>query len=50
MDIKKIVRRYLLLSYPNFNDELIIHTYGSKMQLGGLIRKTGYPLNFTHAN
>ena len=39
MDMKKISGRDVFLSYPNFSEEFIIHTYVRKMKLGGVISK-----------
>ena len=47
---EKIVRRYVLLSYPNFSEDLIIHTDASKMNLGGLIIQNGKLVDFYSQN
>ena len=51
------VSRVTLLSYPNFNEPLEIHTDASKLQLGSVISQKGKPiafynrkLNATHIN
>ena len=33
--MKKIVGHDVLLSYPKSREEFVIHTYASKMQIGG---------------
>ena len=37
MEIKKVVGRDAILSFPNFSEEFIIHTYNSKTHLRGEI-------------
>ena len=37
MAVRKIIGHDVPLSYPNFSVRVIIHTYASKMKLGGLI-------------
>ena len=44
--IKKHVAREVLLSYPNFNEEFIIHADASQTQLGGIISQNGKPVAF----
>ena len=44
--IKKIVGRDVLLSYPDFTKEFVIHTDASKAQLGGVISQSGKPIAF----
>ena len=36
---EKIAGRDVFLSYPNFSEEFIIHTYVRKMKLRGVISK-----------
>ena len=35
--IKAIIAKYVMLSYPNFSEEFVIHTDASAIQLGALI-------------
>ena len=44
--INKIVSRDILLSYPNFSEEFIIHACAIKIQLKRVIRKNGKPVSF----
>jgi len=44
--IKKIVSRETLLACPNFNEELMIHTDASKLQLGAVISQNNQPIAF----
>ena len=37
IDMKNVVGHDVLLYYPNFSEEFIIHTDASKTQLGGVI-------------
>ena len=41
MEMNKIVGRDMLLSYPNFSEEFIVHTDARKTQIGGLICQNG---------
>ena len=45
-DIKRHVAREVLLSYPNFNEEFVIHADASQTQLGGIISQKGKPVAF----
>ena len=45
-DMKKIVSRETLLSYPDFNEPFKIHTDASKLQLGAVISQKGKPVAF----
>ena len=45
-NIKKIVSRETLLSYPDFNESFEIHTDASKLQLGAVISQQGKPVAF----
>jgi len=45
-DIKKIISREVLLAYPNFNEEFVIHTDASHTQLGAVISQNGRPIAF----
>ena len=45
-DIKKVVSRETLLSYPDFNEPFEIHTDASKLQLGAVISQKGKPVAF----
>ena len=45
-DMKRIVGRDVLLSYPDFSKEFIIHTDASKYQLGAVISQGGKPIAF----
>ena len=40
-DMKKIVSRETLLSYPDFNEPFKIHTDASKLQLGAVNSQKG---------
>ena len=44
--IKRHVAREVLLSYPNFNEEFVIHADASQTQLGGIISQKGKPVAF----
>ena len=46
MSAKKIVSTYVLLSYPNFSEEFIIHEDAIKVHLGGVIRQIFKPIYF----
>ena len=46
MDMKKIVGRCVLLSYPNFSKRFIVHTDSSKTQLVGVISQNRKPISF----
>ena len=45
-DMKKIVGRDVLLSYPDFSKEFVIHTDASKFQLGAVISQGSKPIAF----
>ena len=45
-NIKKVVSRETLLSYPDFNEPFEIHTDASKLQLGAVISQKGKPVAF----
>ena len=45
-EIKKVVSRETLLSYPDFNKPFEIHTDASKLQLGAVISQEGKPVAF----
>ena len=45
-NIKKVVSREVLLSYPNFNKPFTIHTDASKFQLGAVISQNDNPIAF----
>lgn len=45
-DIKRIVSREVLLSFPKFNKTFEIHTDASKYQLGAVIAQEGKPIAF----
>ena len=45
-DIKKVVSRETLLSYPDINEPFEIHTDASKLQLGAVISQKGKPVAF----
>jgi len=42
--INKIVSSDTLLAYPNFNEEFVIHTDASKLQLGAFIIQNNQPI------
>ena len=44
--IKKIISREVLLTYPNFSEPFHIHTDASDFQLGGVIAQQGKPIAF----
>ena len=44
--MKKIISREVLLAYPNFDKEFIIHTDASHMQLGAVIAQDDKPIAF----
>jgi RNase H-like domain found in reverse transcriptase len=44
--IKKIIAKEVLLAYPDFNDEFVIHTDVSHTQLGAVISQKGKPIAF----
>ena len=44
--IEKIVGGDIILSYPNFSEEFIVHTGAKKLQLGGLINQNGNIVSF----
>ena len=43
---EEIVVRYVLILYPNFSEEFIIHTDARKPELGIVVRQNGKPINF----
>jgi len=45
-DIKKLIAKETLLTYPNFNKMFEIHTDASKVQLGACISQEGRPVAF----
>ena len=44
--MKKIISKEVLLAYPDFNDEFVIHTDASHTQLGAVISQKGKPIAF----
>jgi RNase H-like domain found in reverse transcriptase len=44
--MKKIIAKEVLLAYPDFNDEFVIHTDVSHTQLGAVISQKGKPIAF----
>ena len=51
IDMKKILGRDVLISYPNFSNNFIIHTDAIKTQLGGVIsHNSGKPSLFNNSN
>ena len=44
--MRNIVGRDVLLSYPNFSKEFIIHTDASNTQRGGIMSQNGKPIDF----
>ena len=42
--MKSIVEQDVLLSYPNFSEEFIIHIDDRKMQIGGVMIQNGDPI------
>ena len=44
--MKKIISKETLLAYPDFNDEFVIHTDASDLQLGAVISQKGKPIAF----
>ena len=45
-DMKKIISKEVLLAYPDFNEEFVIHTDASHTQLGAVISQKGKPIAF----
>jgi RNase H-like domain found in reverse transcriptase len=45
-DMKKLIAKEILLTYPNFNKTFEIHTDASKVQLGACISQEGRPVAF----
>ena len=45
-DIKRIISREALLTYPDFNETFVIHTDASHLQLGAVISQKGKPIAF----
>ena len=43
-NMKKLVSRESLISYPNFNESFKIHTHASKLQLGSVISQKSKPI------
>ena len=44
--MKKIISKEVLLAYPDFNEEFVIHTDASHTQLGAVISQRGKPIAF----
>ena len=44
--MKKILSKEVLLDYPNFSEEFVIHTDASHTQLGAVISQSGKPIAF----
>jgi hypothetical protein len=44
--MKKIISKGVLLAYPDFNEEFVIHTDASHTQLGAVISQKGKPIAF----
>ena len=44
--IKCVIKRGVLLAYPDFNAPFEIHTDASKLQLGAVISQKGKPITF----
>lgn len=44
--MKKIIAQEVLLAYPDFTKEFVVHTDASGLQLGGVISHNGKPLGF----
>jgi RNase H-like domain found in reverse transcriptase len=49
-DMKKLIAKETLLTYPNFNKKFEIHTDASKVQLGACISREGRPVAFNCRN
>ena len=45
-EIKKVISRDVLLSYPDFSKPFVIYTDASKVQLGAVITQDGKPIAF----
>ena len=45
MAMNKIVGRYVILSYPNFSEEFIIHTDDRKIHLWGVMLQNRNPID-----
>ena len=45
-NMRKLVAREVILSYPDFSKEFEIHTDASKLQLGAVISQDGKPIAF----
>jgi hypothetical protein len=45
-EAKKIVAHDIMLAYPNFNKEFVIHMDASHTQLGAMISQDGKPIAF----
>ncbi len=45
-DVKKIIAREVMLSYPDFSKPFVIHTDASHFQLGAVISQDGKPIAF----
>ena len=43
---EKILSKEVLLAYPNFSEEFVIHTDASHTQLGAVISQSGKPIAF----
>jgi hypothetical protein len=44
--MKKIISKEVLLAYPDFSEEFVIHTDASHTQLGAVISQKGKPIAF----
>ena len=44
--MKRIISREVILSYPDFTKEFVIHTAASQTKLGGVISQDGKPIDF----
>ena len=44
--MKALIAKETLLTYPNFSKEFEIHTYASKLQLGACISQQNKPVAF----
>ena len=45
-DMKRLIAKETLLTYPNFNKIFEVHTDASKVQLGACISQEGKPVAF----
>lgn len=46
LDMKRAISRDVLLAYPDFSKEFVIHTDASHLQLGAVISQDGKPIAF----